>query len=163
MQRHPLSKRFTAMCEPLITTWQEGDTKVLKKHCSNEIIAVCKAQHQAFDSEGIVFDNKILHISDMEVQEKKMMEGGPIIILRVHCIRDKLGSIIEGGKVCINIPFCCLLLFSWSCISYSIAMISCIIYPTSLYQIAFISMVKVSFFYVTSVVFIRKSALLDVN
>ncbi|KAF3678229.1 putative vesicle-associated protein 2-2-like, partial [Capsicum annuum] len=167
MQRHPLSKRFTAMCEPLITTWQEftedvhyrletsdnsvvqkfqdfrekmiespaamrykeiysrdpsfslpefvdevqevirpvleayfkGDTKVLKKHCSNEIIAVCKAQHQAFDSEGIVFDNKILHISDMEVQEKKMMEGGPIIILRqVHCIRDKLGSIIEGGK-----------------------------------------------------------------
>lgn len=32
---------------------------MLKKHCSNEIIAVCKAQHQAFDSEGIVFDNKV--------------------------------------------------------------------------------------------------------
>lgn len=32
---------------------------MLKKYCSKEEIERCKAEHQAFDSQGIIFDNKV--------------------------------------------------------------------------------------------------------
>lgn len=88
---------------PVLGAFFKGDTEVLKKYCSKEVIERCKAEHQAFDSQGIIFDNKILHISEVEVRETKMMGDSPIIILafqtqQVYCIRDKLGSIKEGGK-----------------------------------------------------------------
>jgi len=49
------------------------------------------------------FDNKILHISDVEVRETKMMGNSPIIIFvfqtqQVYCVRDRHGSITEGGQ-----------------------------------------------------------------
>ncbi|KAK4353343.1 hypothetical protein RND71_028861 [Anisodus tanguticus] len=72
MQSHPLSKRFTAMSfslpvfvdevqeviRPVLDAFFKGHTEVLKKHCSKEVIERCKAEHQAFDSQGIIFDNK---------------------------------------------------------------------------------------------------------
>ncbi|XP_070021813.1 mitochondrial import inner membrane translocase subunit TIM44-2-like isoform X1 [Nicotiana sylvestris] len=93
---------------PVLNAFFKGDTEVLKKYCSKEEIERCKAEHQAFDSQGIIFDNKILHVSDIEVREKKMMGDSPLIILgfktqQVYCIRDKLGSIKEGGKDTIHI------------------------------------------------------------
>ncbi|XP_070021815.1 mitochondrial import inner membrane translocase subunit TIM44-2-like isoform X3 [Nicotiana sylvestris] len=104
-------KRFTAeiqVIRPVLNAFFKGDTEVLKKYCSKEEIERCKAEHQAFDSQGIIFDNKILHVSDIEVREKKMMGDSPLIILgfktqQVYCIRDKLGSIKEGGKDTIHI------------------------------------------------------------
>ncbi|KAK4379024.1 hypothetical protein RND71_000886 [Anisodus tanguticus] len=88
---------------PVLNAFFKGDMEVLKKYCSKEVVERCKAEHQAFDSQGIIFDNKILHISEVEVRETKMMGDSPIIILafqtqQVYCIRDKLGSIKEGGK-----------------------------------------------------------------
>ncbi|KAM3290477.1 mitochondrial import inner membrane translocase subunit TIM44-2 [Capsicum chacoense] len=88
---------------PILVAFFKADTEVLKKYCSKEVIERCKAEHQAFDSQDIIFDNKILHISDIEVRETKMLGDSPIIILafqtqQVYCIRDKLGSIKEGGK-----------------------------------------------------------------
>ncbi|KAK4739153.1 hypothetical protein R3W88_002850 [Solanum pinnatisectum] len=88
---------------PVLGAFFKGDSEVLKKYCSKEVIERCKAEHQAFESQGIIFDNKILHISDVEVRETKMMGDSPIIILafqtqQVYCIRDKLGSIKEGGQ-----------------------------------------------------------------
>ncbi|CAN4108660.1 unnamed protein product [Withania somnifera] len=88
---------------PVLEAFFKVDTEVLKKYCSKEVIERCKAEHQAFDSQGIIFDNKILHISEVEVRETKIMGDSPIIILafqtqQVYCIRDKLGSIKEGGK-----------------------------------------------------------------
>lgn len=49
------------------------------------------------------FDNKILHISEVEVRETKMMGDSPIVIVsfqtqQVHCVRDRHGTITEGGK-----------------------------------------------------------------
>ncbi|KAL2231731.1 UNVERIFIED_CONTAM: Mitochondrial import inner membrane translocase subunit TIM44-2 [Sesamum indicum] len=46
---------------------------------------------------------KILHISEVEVRETKMMGETPIIIVafqtqQVYCIRDRLGTITEGGQ-----------------------------------------------------------------
>ncbi|KAJ8427772.1 hypothetical protein Cgig2_002922 [Carnegiea gigantea] len=45
----------------------------------------------------------ILHISEVDVRETKMMGTTPIIILmfqtqQIYCVRDRLGSITEGGK-----------------------------------------------------------------
>ncbi|KAM7527301.1 hypothetical protein LguiB_030711 [Lonicera macranthoides] len=89
--------------KPVLSAYYKGDTEKLKKYCSPEVIERCKAEHKAFESQGIFFDNKILHISEVEVRETKMMGDSPIIIVafqtqQVYCVRDRLGAITEGGK-----------------------------------------------------------------
>uniref|UniRef100_A0A2P2KPZ3 Uncharacterized protein MANES_12G032400 n=1 Tax=Rhizophora mucronata TaxID=61149 RepID=A0A2P2KPZ3_RHIMU len=88
---------------PVLNAYMKGDIETLKKYCSPEVIIRCEAEHKAFQSHGIVFDNKILHISEVEVRETKMMGTSPIIIVafqtqQVHCVRDHNGTITEGGK-----------------------------------------------------------------
>ncbi|KAL6968203.1 hypothetical protein U1Q18_034004 [Sarracenia purpurea var. burkii] len=89
--------------KPVLDAYFKGNAEVLKKYCSNEVIECCKAEHKAYESPGIFFENKILHISDVEVRETKMMGDTPIIIVmfqtqQVYCVRDRLGAITEGGK-----------------------------------------------------------------
>ncbi|MFS7985964.1 putative Tim44-like domain, NTF2-like domain superfamily protein [Helianthus anomalus] len=53
--------------------------------------------------QGTFYDNKILHISEVDVRETKMMGDSPIIIVgfhtqQVYCVRDRLGEITDGGK-----------------------------------------------------------------
>ncbi|KAJ1405751.1 Tim44-like domain [Sesbania bispinosa] len=112
---HPVSKRFIKFSDPVKTKGQEeaikpvlnayikGDVETLKKYCSPELIERCKAEHNAYQSHGIFFDNKILHVSEVEVRETKMMGSSPVIIVmfqtqQIHCVRDRNGSITEGGK-----------------------------------------------------------------
>ncbi|CAK9140622.1 unnamed protein product [Ilex paraguariensis] len=88
---------------PVLTAYIKGDIEVLNKYCSSEVAERCKAEHKAYESQGIFFDNKILHISDVELRETKMMGDSPIIIVgfqtqQVYCVRDRLGSIKEGSK-----------------------------------------------------------------
>ncbi|PON82145.1 Tim44-like domain containing protein [Trema orientale] len=89
--------------KPVLTAYIKGDIGTLKKYCTNEVIERCKAEHSAYQSHGIFFDNKILHISEVEVREAKMMGASPIIIVafqtqQVYCVRDRNGSITEGGQ-----------------------------------------------------------------
>lgn len=37
----------------------QGDSETLKKYCSAEVIERCKAEHRAYESQGIFFDNKV--------------------------------------------------------------------------------------------------------
>ncbi|KAL6338204.1 hypothetical protein AAG906_015172 [Vitis piasezkii] len=88
---------------PVLNAYIKGDAETLKKYCSPEVIERCKAEHGAYQTMGIIFDNKILHISDVEVRETKMMGTSPIIIVafqtqQVYCVRSADGSIKEGGK-----------------------------------------------------------------
>ncbi|KAI9180208.1 hypothetical protein LWI28_002296 [Acer negundo] len=88
---------------PVLNAYMKGDTESLKKYCSSEVTERCKAERSAFQSQGIFFDNKILHISEVEVRETKMMGSSPIIIVafqtqQVYCVRDRQGAITEGGK-----------------------------------------------------------------
>lgn len=88
---------------PVLHAYIKADVETLKKYCSPEVIERCKAEHRAYQSNGIFFDNKILHVSDAEVRETKMMGNSPIIILafqtqQVYCVRDRNGSITEGGQ-----------------------------------------------------------------
>lgn len=88
---------------PVLSAYMKGDVETLKKYCSPEVIERCKAEHTAYQSHGIFFDNRILHVSEVEVRETKMMGSSPIIIVafqtqQIYCVRDKHGAITEGGK-----------------------------------------------------------------
>ncbi|XVF72001.1 hypothetical protein PTKIN_Ptkin12aG0086100 [Pterospermum kingtungense] len=88
---------------PVLNAYMKADVETLKKYCSPEVVDRCKAEHTAFRSHGIFFDNKILHVSDVEVRETKMMGTSPIIIVafqtqQIYCVRDREGKITEGGK-----------------------------------------------------------------
>ncbi|GAB2298346.1 hypothetical protein Dimus_032414 [Dionaea muscipula] len=89
--------------KPLLVAYIKGDEGVLKKYCSPEVIERCKAERRAYESRGMFMESKILHISEADVRETKMMGTTPIIILifrtqQVHCVRDSTGNITEGGK-----------------------------------------------------------------
>ncbi|CAL5211190.1 unnamed protein product [Lathyrus oleraceus] len=89
--------------KPVLNAYIKGDVETLKKYCSPQLIERCKAEHSAYKSHGIFFDNKILHISDVDVRETKMLESSPVIIIvfhtqQIYCVRDKNGAITEGGK-----------------------------------------------------------------
>lgn len=89
--------------KPVLNAYLKGDFKVLSKYCSSEIVERCKAEHTAFKSQDIFFDNKILHVSEVDVRETKMMGSSPIIILafqtqQVYCVRDRQGSIKDGSQ-----------------------------------------------------------------
>ncbi|KAI5664940.1 hypothetical protein M9H77_24263 [Catharanthus roseus] len=89
--------------KPVLNAYFKGDYKVLSEHCGNEIVERCKAEHNVFASQGIFFDNKILHVSEVEVRETKLMGDTPIIIVafqtqQVYCVRDRQGNVTEGGK-----------------------------------------------------------------
>ncbi|KFK40424.1 hypothetical protein AALP_AA3G372000 [Arabis alpina] len=95
---------------PVLNAFSKGDVETLKKYCSNEVIERCMTERAAFQSHGYFFDNKLLHISEVEVQETKMMGNSPIIIVRfqtqqIHCIRDKDGNIRDGGEDTIHTVF----------------------------------------------------------
>ncbi|KAH9300681.1 hypothetical protein KI387_012264, partial [Taxus chinensis] len=89
--------------KPTLQAYLKGDLGTLKRNCSFEVIDRCKAERRAYESQGIFFDNKILHISDVEVKETKLMGNTPIIIVafqtqQTFCVRDRSGQITEGGK-----------------------------------------------------------------
>ncbi|KAI9122028.1 hypothetical protein K1719_006717 [Acacia pycnantha] len=89
--------------KPVLNAYVKGDVELLKKYCSPDLIDRCKAEHAAYQSNGIFFDNKILHVSEVEVRETKMMGSSPLIIVmfqtqQIYCVRDRNGSITEGGK-----------------------------------------------------------------
>ncbi|XP_073107121.1 mitochondrial import inner membrane translocase subunit TIM44-2 isoform X2 [Elaeis guineensis] len=91
------------MIRPVLIAYFKADVETLKKYCSHEVIERCKGEHMAYESQGMFFDNKILHISEVDVREIKMMGSTPIIIVafqtqQIYCVRDRQGSITAGGK-----------------------------------------------------------------
>ncbi|KAL6657559.1 hypothetical protein ACP70R_005339 [Stipagrostis hirtigluma subsp. patula] len=91
------------MIKPVLTAYAKGDVKTLKKYCTKEVIERCKGERQAYASQGIFFDHKILHISDADILETKMLGSSPVIIVRfqtqqIYCVRDREGQVTEGGQ-----------------------------------------------------------------
>ncbi|KAL8205838.1 hypothetical protein R6Q57_009389 [Mikania cordata] len=89
--------------KPVLKAYIKGETEALEKYCSPEIVERCKAEHRVCEMQGTFYDNKILHISEVDVRETKMMGDSPLIIVgfqtqQVYCVRDRLGEITEGGK-----------------------------------------------------------------
>ncbi|KAJ4888855.1 Mitochondrial import inner membrane translocase subunit TIM44-2 [Raphanus sativus] len=89
--------------KPVLSAYSKGDAETLKKFCSAEVIERCTAELAALKGHDLFFDHKILHISEVEVEETKMMGTTPTIIVRfqtqeIFCVRDKNGNIKEGGQ-----------------------------------------------------------------
>jgi len=102
------------MIKPVLTAYSKGDVETLKKYCTKEVIERCKGERQAYASQGIFFDHKILHISEADVLETKMFGSSPMIILRfqtqqIYCVRDREGQVMEGGQDTIQTVF-----YSWA-------------------------------------------------
>ncbi|CAK9201934.1 unnamed protein product [Sphagnum troendelagicum] len=88
---------------PVLRAYLKGDLNVLRERCSREVVERCRAERQALESQGIFLDNKILHISDVEVKDTKLLGNSPIIIVafqtqQIYCARDRDGNITEGAK-----------------------------------------------------------------
>ncbi|CAM6096482.1 unnamed protein product [Calypogeia fissa] len=95
---------------PILIAYLKGDYKTLRKKCSREVVDRCRAERIALESQGIYLDHKILHISDVEVKETKLMGNSPIIIVsfqtqQIYCARDKAGNITQGAKDDIHTVF----------------------------------------------------------
>ncbi|BAT92962.1 hypothetical protein LR48_Vigan05g053000 [Vigna angularis] len=96
--------------KPVLNAYIKGDVETLKKYCSPELVERLKAERHAYQSNGIFFDNKILHVSELDVRETKMMGSSPVIIVmfqtqQIYCVRDRNGAITEGGKDTIHTVF----------------------------------------------------------
>lgn len=92
---------------PVLEAFHKADIEVLQKYCSPVMVKRCEAEHNAYKSQGFVFDHKILHIADVEVREIRLVGDTPIIVLafqtqQVYCVRNGLGSVEEGGKDAIH-------------------------------------------------------------
>jgi import inner membrane translocase subunit TIM44 len=61
----------------------QGDLNTLRQRCSREVVERCQAERRALETQGIFLDNKILHISDAEVKDVKLLGNYPIIIVAV--------------------------------------------------------------------------------
>ncbi|KAI5067535.1 hypothetical protein GOP47_0018063 [Adiantum capillus-veneris] len=87
----------------VLQAYLKGDIEELRKRCSREVVDRCRAERKAYESQGIFFDNKILHVSDLELKETKLLGNVPIIIVtfqtqQIFCVRDKHGKITQGAK-----------------------------------------------------------------
>ncbi|KAK7334439.1 hypothetical protein VNO80_26196 [Phaseolus coccineus] len=96
--------------KPVLNAYMKGDVETLKKYCSPELVERLKAERHAYQSNGIFFDNKILHVSEVDVRETKMLGASPVIIVmfqtqQIYCVRDRNGAITEGGKDTIHTVF----------------------------------------------------------
>ncbi|KEH30606.1 import inner membrane translocase subunit TIM44-2 [Medicago truncatula] len=90
--------------KPVLNAYIKGDVETLKKYCCPQLIERCTAEHNAYKNNGIFYDNKILHVSDVELREPTMLESSPVIVAafktqQIYCVRDRNGEITEGGKV----------------------------------------------------------------
>nr|CAB3476586.1 unnamed protein product [Digitaria exilis] len=102
------------MIKPVLTAYSKGDVEALKKYCTKEVIERCKGERQAYASQGIFFDHKILHISEADASETKMFGSSPMIILRfqtqqIYCVRDREGQVTDGGQDTIQTVY-----YSWA-------------------------------------------------
>eukprot|EP00249_Psilotum_nudum_P014102 c24671_g1_i1 orf=760-1761(+) len=88
---------------PVLQAYLKGDLPELRKRCTQEVVDRCRAEKKAYESQGIFLDNKLLHISDVEVKETKLLGNVPIIIVsfqtqQIYCVRDLQGRITQGAK-----------------------------------------------------------------
>ena len=89
---------------PLLLAYLEGNDAVLRATCRPEVVERCMAEKAALKAQGMVVENKVLHIADLELVQLKMLSSDPLIIVRfqtqqLFCMRDAKGGVVEGGPV----------------------------------------------------------------
>tara|TARA_B110000459_G_scaffold145173_1_gene158168 strand:+ start:215 stop:1780 length:1566 start_codon:yes stop_codon:yes gene_type:complete len=90
----------------VIKSYLLGDVESLKKmeNISPEIIERMDGQINAWKSLGHVVDARLLHVSELELVEIRVLDNSPTVVLQfacqqVNCVRDaKTKEIIEGAN-----------------------------------------------------------------
>ncbi|CAI5489779.1 unnamed protein product, partial [Closterium sp. Naga37s-1] len=88
---------------PVLNAYMHGDLAALKARCRKEVVERCRAERSAMLAQGLHAHHRILHHSDVEVREVKLVGNDPVIILhftsqQIFCLMDKQGKVHEGGK-----------------------------------------------------------------
>lgn len=80
----------------------QRELHVLEEHCGPELLERFSGIFKHFTEQGVTEDPTILHTSEVEIVEIRMMDDDPFIITQFNCqqlkcIRDKFGNVVEGS------------------------------------------------------------------
>ena len=89
---------------PVLEAYLKGNIADIEHLCSEEMLERFNAQVKAWQAGGIIMDNRILDVSDVEVVSLRLLaEDNPAIVLsfmtqQINCVRDKFGNVAEGQE-----------------------------------------------------------------
>jgi len=86
----------------VLKAYLTGNTAVLEKHCTKEMVERLTGQYKFMTQEGQVVDSTILDTGEIELVDVKVLEGQPLVIVRfsvqqINCSYDKFGNVVEGA------------------------------------------------------------------
>ena len=86
----------------VLQAYLTGDSAVLEKHCSKEMVERLSGQFAYLTQDGQIPDSTILDTGEIELMDVKILENEPLVVLRfsvqqINCSRDKFGNVVEGA------------------------------------------------------------------
>ena len=88
----------------VLGAYLKGDMEALQQtNTSKEMLERMGGQMRVWQSEQQFVDPRILHLSELELVEVRMMEGEPLVVLQfscqqINCVRNKRGEIVDGAE-----------------------------------------------------------------
>lgn len=88
----------------VLGAYLKGDVEALAAtNISKEMLERMGGQMKLWQHEGQFVDPRVLHLSELELVEVRMMEGEPLVVLQfscqqINCVRNKLGEIVDGAE-----------------------------------------------------------------
>ena len=88
----------------VLGAYLKGDVEALEKtNTSKEMLERMGGQMRLWQTEQQFVDPRILHLSELELVEVRMMENDPLVVLQfscqqINCVRNKAGEIVDGAE-----------------------------------------------------------------
>ena len=88
----------------VLGAYLKGDMEALQRtNTSKEMLERMGGQMRVWQSEQQFVDPRILHLSELELVEVRLMEGEPLVVLQfscqqINCVRNKRGEIVDGAE-----------------------------------------------------------------
>ena len=88
----------------VLGAYLKGDMEALQQtNTSKEMLERMGGQMRVWQSEQQFVDPRILHLSELELVEVRMMEGEPLVVQQfscqqINCVRNKRGEIVDGAE-----------------------------------------------------------------
>ena len=88
----------------VLGAYLKGDLEALRgTNISPEMLERMGGQMRVWQSEQQFVDPRILHLSELELVEVRMMDGDPLVVLQfscqqINCVRNERGEIVDGAE-----------------------------------------------------------------
>ena len=88
----------------VLGAYLKGDVEALEKtNTSKEMLERMGGQMRLWQTEQQFVDPRILHLSELELVEVRMMENDPLVVLQfscqqINCVRNKAGEIVDAKR-----------------------------------------------------------------